>query len=275
MPDQSKTFNDQSGADVSGDTVHIVDANNPQSLNLLTRAYKDVYKKAFGPDEREPMEDWIEAMNGGNKFCNMCIVLLGENLNSGKPVLKGISVGYYYPDQDAGLLGYTVINQEYKTPELDQAMMDTCTEGLQDLSKKNGGKMQSVFIEVDNPAKMEDDDARFIAVERLRSMQSMGAKLVNIDFVEPPLYEGGDKNEALRLLAYPGKAGFLPDAQEVKDVITGLYTGLAECAGMAPKDNPDYKSAMQQIDSATDLLKAPSAGNIAPVERKKVLRFNL
>ena len=275
MSDQRKNFNDQSGGDVTGDAVHIVDVNNPQSLNLLARAYKDVYKQAFSAAEREPMEDWIEAMNGGNKFCDMCIVLLGENLNSSKPVLKGISVGYYYRDQDAGLLGYTVINPAFNAPGLEQAMMDACTEGLQDLSKKNGGLMQAVFLETNNPAKMENDDERNAAVERLQMLQSLGAKLVNANFIEPPLYEGADKNESFSLVAYPGKAGFLPTRKQVKDVVTGLYTGLAECAGCAPKDNPDYNGLMKQIDATTDLLTAPSSAPVAPAERKKVLRFNL
>lgn len=275
MAYQSKNFNDQSGDDTEGDVIHIVDPNNSQSLGLLTKAYRDVYKAAFTPEQREPMEDWIDAMNGGNKFCDMCIVLLGESLNTAKPILKGISVGYYYRDQDAGLLGYTVVSEQYDAPGLQQAMMDAATEGLQALSKKNGGQMQPAFLETDNPAKIENDDERAAAVARLQMLQSLGAKLVNINFIEPPLYEGGDKNESLCLLTYPGRAGFQPENDQVKGLVTGLYTGLAECAGCAPKDNPDYTSIMQQIDAANPLLVAPSSAPVAPAERKKVLRFNL
>jgi hypothetical protein len=274
MGDQSNNFNDQATGDTAGDVVHIVDPSNSQSLGLLAKAYKDVYKPAFSPEEREPMEDWVDAMNGGNQFCDMCIVLLGEDLNSSKPTLKGISVGYYYRDQDAALQGYTVIAPKWESPDLEQALIDTTAEGLQALSRKNGGKMNAIFIEAPNPAKAENDDDAQAASERLKLLQSFGAKLVNINFIEPPLYEGADKNEGLKLLSYSGKAGGDPSAQQVKDFVTGIYTGLAECAGCAPKDNPDYNNAIREIDASSSLLAAPSAA-IAPATPKKVLRFNL
>jgi hypothetical protein len=275
MGDQSQNFNDNAGQDAAGDVVHVVDPNNSQSLGLLAKAYRDVYKPAFSPDQREAMEDWIDNMNGNNPFCDMAIVLLGENMNSKNPTLKGISVGYYYRDQDAGLFGYTVISPKYEAPGLEQAMMDTATEALQELSKKNGGQMQSVFLETNNPAKMENDDDRNEATARLQMLQSLGAKSVAVNFIEPPLAEGADKTDTYTLVAYPGKTGFLPSKDQVKDVITGLYTGLADCAGCAPKDNPDYTSIISQIDNAPQLLVAPTSASTAPVQRKQVLRFNL
>lgn len=275
MGDQSGNFNDNTGPDADGDVVHVVDPNNSQSLGLLAKAYRDVYKPAFAPADREAMEDWVDTLNGNNDFCNMSIVLLGEGLNTAKPTMKGISVGYYYRDQDAALLGYTIVSPKYDAPGLEQAMMDTITEALQDISKKNGGQMQAIFMETLNPAKVDNDDDRNDAVERLKMLQSLGAKLVNINFVEPPVCEGGDPNADLHLIAYPGKAGFQPSTQQVKDVVTGLYTGQAENAGCAPNDNPDYLSVMKQIDAASQLLVAPSSASVAPVERKKVMRFNL
>ncbi|MBI3440742.1 MAG: hypothetical protein HY052_02885, partial [Proteobacteria bacterium] len=183
MADPNRT-NDQSSE--SGNGVHIVDPNNPQSLGLLTKAYRSIYKAAIPANAREPLEDWVDSLSGGNEVANMVVGILGESLDSANPILKGMAVGYYYKKQDAALLAYTLMDPQYSDQEeLERAMLNITTAALQDVSANNGGKISGVFIEADDPKKISSGEDSEAAAERLRAFRDLGAKIVNIDYVAP------------------------------------------------------------------------------------------
>ena len=246
--------------------VHTIEAGNPKSLALLAKAYKDVYEAAFPIDEeRESLESWIKSLKGGNPAANIIIVVAGDELDSEKPVLKAISVAYYYNKQDAGLLAYNAVSPDFQGQGLGRIMVEARKTALLDLAKAYGNKLGGVFIECNDPAKITPAEDVMDPATRIKMFEKWGAKVLPIHYVQPPLEHGGEKCDALKLLAYPHpKTGKYPTPEAIKGFITGIYTELAKYAGCEPQDNPDYIKTMQQIDAmkpqAAPKQKPPSSG---------------
>src|ERR1035437_6358251 len=90
---------------LGGQSVHTVEADNPRSIALLKKAYKEVYEAAFPIDkERESLEAWLDSLKGKNPAAIIVIVIAGDKLDAKDPTLKAISIACYYNKQDAGLL---------------------------------------------------------------------------------------------------------------------------------------------------------------------------
>ena len=241
---------------LGGHSVHTIEAGNSKSLALLAKAYKDVYEAAFPIDEeRESLESWMGSLQGKNPAANIVIVVAGDNLDSEKPILKAISVAYYYNKQDAGLLAYNAVSPDFQGQGLGRTMVDARKAALLDLAKANGNKLGGVFIECNDPAKITPAEDVMDPATRIKMFEKWGARILPIDYVQPPLEHGAAKCDTLKLLAYPHpKTGKYPTPEAIKGFITGIYTELAKYAGCPPQDNPDYLKTMQQLDAMKPLV---------------------
>ena len=259
MEDQTKIsglFNKQAKNalrvdEFGGHSIHTVTANSQKSLDLLKKAYKEVYEVAFPiKEERESLDVWLNNLKGKNSAVDIVIVIAGDQLDTQNPVLKAISVAYYYNQQDAGLLAYNAVAPQFQGQGLGRTMVDARKMALLELAKSKGKTLGGVFIECNDPAKITPEEDVMDPAVRIKMFEKWGAKMLPIDYVQPPLETGGEKCDALKLLAYPHpETGAYPTKGEIKAYLTGIYTELAKYAGCPPEENPDYIKTVKQIDN--------------------------
>ncbi|MBU6475964.1 MAG: GNAT family N-acetyltransferase [Alphaproteobacteria bacterium] len=235
---------------LSGHDAHTVEADNPRSLALLARAYKEVYEAAFPIDaEREPLESWLDSLRDADPSTKVVIVIAGADLDSENPTLKAISVADYYKQTDAGLLAYNAVAPKFQGHGLGRMMVEARKAALLDLAKSCGKPLGGVFIECNDPAKITPREDVMDPAVRIKMFERWGAIVLPIDYVQPPLEDGGSKCDTLKLLAYPHPGtGKYPTKDEIKDYLTGIYTELEKYAGCPPTENPDYIKSVAQLE---------------------------
>jgi len=246
-----------------GHPVHIVDPHNSRSLELLSKAYKDIYEPAFPmEEERESLESWLDTLRGGNPVVKIVIAIVGEKIDTETPVIKGISVGCYYNEEDVGLLAYNAIAPEFRNEGLGRVMVEARKQALLGMAKKNGNPLKGVFIECNDPDKVTPEEDCMDPALRLKIFQKWGAKVMPIDYVQPALTKESEKCEKLKLLAYPHpESGEYPAPDGIKGFVNGIYNELARHNGSTPSEDPDRIRIMAQIDA---LKQAPPAGPRPP-----------
>jgi GNAT superfamily N-acetyltransferase len=234
--------------------VHIVEAHNPQSLALLKQAYDGVYTTAFPIDEeRESLSSWDKHLHGGNPALNIVIAISGTHLDTETPAISGISVGYYYKNQDVGLLAYVAIDPQYRNAGLGRVMVEARKQAILQAAEKNGKELQGVFIECNDPAKVSPEQDSFDPATRLKIFQKWGARITNMNYIQPPLEAGGEKCDFLKLLAYPHpKTGEYPAKEGIKGFLNGIYTVMAEYNGCAPEQSADYLNSIEELKGLSD-----------------------
>lgn len=262
MSKKKETFNEQASSalrvtELGGHSIHTVNANSQKSLELLEKAYREVYEAAFPiKEEREPLSVWLDNLKGKNPAVDIVIVIAGDNLDTKTPTLKAISVAYYYNQQDAGLLAYNAVAPAFQGQGLGHTMVDARKMALLEVAKSKGNKLGGVFIECNDPAKVPPEKDVMDPAKRIALFKKWGALVLPIDYVQPPLETGGEKCDALKLLAYPHpETGKYPTKAEIKNFLTGIYTELAKYAGCPPEENPDYLKAVRQIDAMEPVKK--------------------
>lgn len=117
----------------NGNEFLVIDPNSPAAMKLLSKAYDTVYKSSFPmADERETKPNLTQYTKDGDTI----VTLVGEKLDSAKPVIKGISVMYPYPDEEKkqyiGLLGYLAVGKKYRSQGFGHTLFDVSRMDIAD-----------------------------------------------------------------------------------------------------------------------------------------------
>ncbi len=248
---------------LDGNDVHVVEGDNPKSISLLVKAYKGVYEPSFPMEkDRESLASWLDNLKSRDASVNITISILGENLDSSRPCIKAIAVGYYYSNHDVGSLAYLATAPEFRNRGLGHILNNANNYALLQSAANKGRKLRGIFLECNDPEKISPENDVMDPALRIRMYKKWGAIVLPIDYTQPPLSEGAAKCGTLKLLAYPHpETGAYPTLAAIKDYITGVYTELARYAGMPPQDNPDYIKTILQIDTMKPKHRHPKVQN--------------
>ena len=228
-------------ANVTKDTQHL--------LPLLKEAYENIYVPAFpNPDSRESLEKFMRAINGGIPKVGIVVNILGEHLNDPQNyVLKGISIAYYYEPQNVGMLAYNAISPEHREAGLGKLMVESRIESLKQLAQKNNKKLAGVFIDVNDPQKVSVEEDSMDPNKRIAIFSNWGAKIVPIDYVQPPLEADGYYCDVMKLMNYPID-GKYADRKTVEAFLRGIYR---ECrSDKKPDDDFFFMKMKKQLETA-------------------------
>jgi hypothetical protein len=198
--------------------------DRPELLHLLDEAYNDIYLPAF-PDakERESLEKIRAAVDGKFDKIQIVVNILGENLEDKENyVIKGLSIAYYYENQNVGLLAYNCIHPDHQEGGLGKLMVVSRIEALQECAKKNGKELAGVFIECNDPFKVSEDMDSMDPKKRVEVFKKWGARQVPIDYVQPPTSPDGYYCDTMILLNYPVD-GKYADKETCEAFLRGIY----------------------------------------------------
>ena len=257
--------------------------DRPELFHLLDEAYKNIYLPAF-PDEkeRETLEKFHKAIDGGFEKIQIVVNILGENLEDPENyVIKGLSIAYYYENQNVGLLAYNAIDPEHQEAGLGKLMVLSRIEALQDVARQHGKELAGVFIECNDPCKVSEDMDSMDPKKRVAVFKKWGARQIPIDYVQPPTSVDGFYCDTLLLMNYPVD-GKYADKATVESFLRGIYrdfrTEQIQIGGeklsrtIRADDDHHFKQMKKQLDEVT-FANDNNPGQ-EPGYKKNVPKFN-
>lgn len=230
--------------------------DRPELFGLLEEAYHTIYVPAFpDDDERESLDKFMKAINGGFPGVGIAVNLLGENLEDpDNYVLKGISIAYYYEEQNVGLLAYNAISPAHRERGLGKLMVQSRIDTLKEMARDAGKKLGPVFIEVNDPAKVTPEMDSMDPNKRVAIFTDWGAKQMPLDYVQPPVDRDSNYCENLLLMNYPVD-GKYADRKGVEDFLRAIYRDYRKELA-AQEGGPELRTVRADDDACFRKMKA-------------------
>lgn len=173
-------------------------------FNALAKAYAEIYTPAFPDDnERESLEKMHRVLNGETPGVEIIINVAGENLTSADPIVKGIGVAYYYHPQNVGLLAYNAVSPDSKGEGIGKTLVHSRIESLKQMAISKNSKLRAVFVDCNNPDKVDAQHDSMDPTTRIKVFTSWGAREIPLNYVQPPLEDHLEYCDNMTLFNYP------------------------------------------------------------------------
>lgn len=226
----------------------VVKAGDDYALDLMRRAYHDIYVPAFPiEDERDSLEKIESRLKEPVNGVERVILLAGKHLDDPqKAEVYGISIAYYYGSHQAGLLAYNAIDPQYQQMGLGRLMVQGRIKGLEELAAQSGKPLKSVIIEVNDPQKVSPEEDSMDPNKRVALFEKWGARQIPVPYAQPALAPGQEKCHTVMLMAYP-QNGQYPDAKGVGAFVEGIYAANNNGA-VDYKQDADFLATMQALE---------------------------
>ena len=217
-------------------------------VGLLKRAYDEVYCPAFPiEDERAPLELWL------NRFANQdtspvkySILIAGEKLLAAQSKVESIAVAIYYADAQAGFMPYIAVADDARGQGYMRTMTDFLIGSLKGLAENEKQEISAMFFEVNDPAKITEEESGFDPALLIAMYKKLGAHEVPLNpYVQPAQGEDLPRFDKLKLFYFLTRDNH-PDANEVLALIRAVYKG----AGIVPELNQDFIGMERQLKTA-------------------------
>jgi GNAT superfamily N-acetyltransferase len=221
---------------------------DPESLALLARAYEQVYLPAFPLEyERETLEDFSTGMTDPDPASRYTISVIGSHLGDPRRErIAGFAAGKYYPGFEVGLLAYIATAPEARNKGIGRAVLNQTFLDLDHLAGKLGKQLHGIFLESNDPAKISAAEDSMDPQLRIDIYKRWGGLITPIDYVHPPLAEGMEKCDTMKLMMFPHPVhGGYPEPKDLQRFIDAAYTVL----GADLKTDPDYARITKQIQT--------------------------
>lgn len=208
----------------------IYTAESLKQCENTVREFEKNYNTAFpDDDEREDFNIIRERINEKTFRDDPKTFLVLEN-SSGL-------IAEYYPSCGSILLTYIVVSENSRGKGIARKLMQqgVLHEIAKIIFRETGEAIRAVFFESNNPLKTSHDS--FDPTTRLSIFKRMGAKLIDIPYVQPSLGAGKDRVDNLFLFTFPlGNQDFIKT-----DIVLSFLTSFYKELGVAnPESDPDF-----------------------------------
>ncbi|MBQ3260840.1 MAG: GNAT family N-acetyltransferase [Alistipes sp.] len=214
---------------------------------ILTQFEKSIYEPAFPDrDEREDFDEILRRTKiGYGTYCPKTIILLGLN---GDTVVGGEVVDLYEECQALEII-YLAVQSDFRGNGYGKTIaIDYTSEFLSLLDKMRGVKIKNVYFETNNPLLTSSKKDSYDPTARLRIFSRLGAKWIDIDYVQPALSPNRKETKNLFLMTFPqwGNSQYV-QSSSLKNFLIAFYKGLGQ-----PETNLSLCNMMRQIEEITD-----------------------
>ncbi|HEX7071418.1 MAG TPA: GNAT family N-acetyltransferase [Rhodothermales bacterium] len=205
--------------------------DSTQTQAVFDRMYA-LYEASFPDDsEREPRDVWEAALDGQAK----CYRLEFFVALDGEQVAGGVAFEYY-PDSRCGLVTFVFVDPSRRREGLATELLSRVEARLKETS---GGALRYVFAEAEDP---ERAAALGVATAidpavRLSILSRLGARAVDVTYVQPALAPGKRPAHHLRLLVIFPRHALAVSRSDLRAFLIPFYGSLipdpAEAAALA------------------------------------------
>jgi GNAT superfamily N-acetyltransferase len=220
-------------------TIRLVYLRQHFSQTLLDQ-FVALYNTAFpDPSEREDPAQWhamlLSQVPPPQPHLDVVVAVVDQ---SGKPeVVAGLAFEYYR-ESSCGLLTYLVVNPSHRRHGLARKLVQAAIAGLQRTAAAAKRPLCAVFSETEDPAQITTVSAGIAPADRLTALARLGARWIDIPYVQPELVGGSGRSRHLLLLAFPvGEADIaVQGAAPVRAFLNEFYRALNVAQPAADED---------------------------------------
>jgi len=239
--------------------ISIVDLRETPSQDFLDGFIK-IYNKTFtDPREREDPAEWPARMwqkpPAPQPWTHLLVALSAD---SGRVV--GGLVFEHYRGSHCGLLTYLVVESAWRKKGIARNLVDRALFTLIRDELDSGGKLKAVFCEIEDPQLVSDEDSAMPTCKRLHALLHLGARVLDLNYVQPGLVGGAGPCDHLLLLAFDlqnrseeavnGRPPEIMAGQTVYDFLHEFYRAL----GISdPEEDQSFKRMKQHLTEGVAL----------------------
>ena len=208
----------------------IVDSNSYSEQVLLVNSFKEIYINAF-PDinEREDFEVIIRRIFYDKQPNEPHSILILTTTNGKNPEVTGGLIADWYENSKAIHLIYLVTAEKYRGKGIAKKLINEGVTAIKQwIEKEKKIEIRNVFFESNNPEKTKNDN--FDTIARLEIFSQIGAKWINIPYVQPALDTKKREVDNLYLLSFTQfnvKGDKIPKV-EIIAFLKDLYLSLGQ-----------------------------------------------
>jgi GNAT superfamily N-acetyltransferase len=229
---------------------HLLDLRDHPRPELLA-AFVDLYTRTFtDAAEREDPAEWPPRLYGDLPAPQPrmhLLVAVDEHAHTPR-LLGGIAFEYYRASR-CGLLTYLVTDTEHRRRGLARRLVREAIGRLQQDAHGSGVELRGVFAESEDPELVGSDGNAMVPRERLVALARLGARRVDIPYVQPALAGGAGRCRHLLLLAFQPQADDI-DGAALRDFLHEFYRALGVDA---PEQDADFRAMTQTLAETTAL----------------------
>ena len=225
---------------------YLYDSNSLAKNAASVNRFRLLYENGFpDPNEREEFGVILNRVKGEKQSYepHSVMVLIGNEVAGGM-------IADWYAGSACLHLTYLIIDEKERGKGIARKLIEEGVPGLKKwIREKSGVEIKNVFFESNNPEKTITDN--FPPEKRLRIFSGLGAKWIDIPYVQPALDADKKNVENLLLLTFPqfNTNGNKIKTAEIENFLKDLYVSLGVNNW---KNNPVFQKMQESLIQAQD-----------------------
>lgn len=167
-----------------------IDFETSRDLGLLGRFYCELYIKEF-PDEneRESLDNIIaqaQRIRRDSGCTYHCIIATLKD-----KIIGGI-IGDYFVGSNSGVIEFIVVSSECRKQRVGANLISSLVDFFHAdaLQYNKKSSIDYCFFEVENYTKLQQENTKENCISRLNFWKKMSARIMEMDYIQPPLEKG-------------------------------------------------------------------------------------
>ncbi len=213
-----------------------------KELTLFFKLYETNFPDVNEREDPQIITDRIrqETRNVSDPETTIILAITGDKVAGG-------TVIEYYPECRSFLLTYIVVGNEFRGQGVSRFLLE---KGIGSVVESKGlDQVAAVFFESNIPWMTFNDS--FDPWMRFQAFSKLGAKWIDLDYIQPSLGEGKSRVRNLHLMTFPFLTG-MKDKLNKTDLTSFLRTFYKSLGIREPDNDPDFLKMREDIDDKAE-----------------------
>jgi hypothetical protein len=208
---------------LSGELAEIAFTDLRQQFDqALFDGFVKLYNEAFtDPTEREDPSEWPSRLrsNSGTRLH----IVTASRRDDPTDTVGGLALDYF-PESACGLFSYVVVDRSARRRGIAGDLFRRGRRALEEEAAAAGRELQAVFAETEDPSLVPPDRSAIPPNLRLEALSRLGARWIDLPYVQPEIAAGAGRCRHLLLLAFPLRDEAALRGETVLNFLKEFYT---------------------------------------------------
>ena len=228
--------------------VEYVDlSDGPPRYELLNEFVK-LYDETFtDPTEREDPAEWPERLWGPDPINPRTHLIVAAASDGDSPNVIGGIMFEYYRESGCGLLTYLVVAPAHRKRGVAAELVNRARVVLDFDAGLADRTLEAIFAETEDPLSVKSASGMNVN-DRLSALHSLGARWIDVPYVQPELQEGCGRSRHLLLLDMSSSRSASHSSTVFGNVVRAFLDELYRTLGVAdPGNDRDFVSMTDRL----------------------------